>query len=117
MKAGSCHCGNVKFEIQTKDEIKKVISCNCSICRRKGTLLFFVPIDQFKLVSGQESLSDYQFGKKVIHHYFCQNCGVTSFSAGSNPDGTEMRAVNVRCLDDVELESLEIQHFDGKNYR
>ena len=41
---GSCHCGKVAFEVE--GEIQGVISCNCSICRRKGALMWFVPRDK-----------------------------------------------------------------------
>lgn len=111
---GSCHCGEVKFEVDM--DLKSVVSCNCSMCQRKGSLLSFVPAGRFELLSGADSLKDYQFGKKQIHHYFCSNCGVSSFSSGQSPDGQEIRAINVRCLDGVDLASLEIQHVDGKSF-
>lgn len=110
---GSCHCESVKFEAEI--ELGKVLSCNCSICRRKGSLLTFVPESQFELISGENSLSDYQFNKRVIHHYFCSNCGVSPFGAGKMPDGSPVRAINVRCLDDIDLEKLDLEHFDGKS--
>lgn len=111
---GSCHCGKVSYEVDL-DLNQKVLSCNCSICQRKGTLLAFVPDSQFELLSGKDFLVDYQFGKKVIHHYFCSGCGVTSFAAGQLPDGTPIKAINVRCIEAVNIESLDIQKHDGKS--
>lgn len=111
---GSCHCGNVKFEADL-DLSSGVVSCNCSICRRTGALLAFTSPDHFKLLSGDGAVSDYQFNKKNIHHLFCNNCGVRSFGTGTGPDGKQMYAVNVRCLDGVELEGLKVNHFDGKS--
>ena len=87
---GSCHCGAVSFE--AKGEFTQAISCNCSICQKKGSLLAFVPETAFKLVSGEAALTDYQFGKKNIHHTFCKTCGVTPFSSGQAPDGTKVKA-------------------------
>lgn len=110
---GGCHCGNVRYEVTT--DITSVISCNCSICSKTGTLLAFVPASQFKLLSGESNLHDYQFNKQVIHHLFCATCGVRSFATGTGPDGVEMRAVNVRCLDDVDLSALQIKAVDGKS--
>lgn len=110
---GGCHCGNVRYEVKT--DISNVISCNCSICSKTGTLLAFVPASQFKLLSGEGKLTDYLFNKQVIHHLFCATCGVRSFATGTGPDGTEMRAVNVRCLDDVDLTALRIKAVDGKS--
>lgn len=110
---GSCHCGAVKYEIES--EIKDVLSCNCSICMRRGQLLVFVPDSQFKLIQGKENLKDYQFGKKTIHHLFCSTCGVSGFSEGQTPDGAVMKAVNARCLENVDVEKFPVKKFDGKS--
>ena len=110
---GSCHCGNVRYEVKT--DLQPVISCNCSICSRSGTLLTFVGLSQFKLLSGEDSLQEYRFNKHVIQHLFCKTCGIRSFAAGKSPDGSDMRAINVRCLEGVDLDSLTITKFDGKN--
>ena len=111
--AGSCHCGEIRYEVTT--DLGKVITCNCSICSRTGWMLHFVPASQFKLLSGEGSLTDYQFAKKHIHHPFCKTCGVHAFSHGAGHDGSEMRGVNVRCLEGVDLASLKITEVDGKS--
>jgi hypothetical protein len=110
---GSCHCGDVRFEVQT--DLANVISCNCSICTRAGYLLAFVPDSQFHLLAGKDAQTDYQFNKKHIHHLFCKKCGVRSFGHGKGPDGSEMYAVNVRALDGVDLDALKVKKVDGKN--
>jgi len=112
--AGGCQCGRVRYEA-TVDLEKPVISCNCSMCGRSGTLLTFVPADHFKLQSGADALSDYQFNKHLIHHKFCSTCGIKSFALGKGKDGTEMVAINARCLDDVDLDKLNVNKFDGKS--
>jgi hypothetical protein len=78
-------------------------------------MLTFVPAAQFEQTSGQEALTDYQFGKKRIHHAFCKTCGIKSFSHGVAPDGREMVAVNVRCLDGIDLNAIPITQFDGRS--
>ena len=92
-----------------------VISCNCSICTKRGLLPTFVKPEQFNLLSGQDDLIDYQFGRKNIHHLFCRGCGVESFARGTAPDGSEMVALNVRCLDDADIAALALTPFDGKH--
>src|SRR5262245_59038009 len=84
---GGCHCGKVRFEIDA--DIGTLVSCNCSICAKSGTLLTFIGADKFKLLSGEEQLKDYQFNKKNIHHLFCTECGVRSFARGKAPDGRD----------------------------
>lgn len=108
---GSCHCGAVEYEATLA--LDQLITCNCSICRRQGTILGFTSVENFKLLKGEDSLTDYQFGKKTIHHLFCKNCGVKSFGKGIGPDGVEMCAINVRCLDKVDIDALNPQKFDG----
>lgn len=109
---GSCHCGNVRFEVDT--DLSSVISCNCSICSRAGYLLTFVPEAQFRLLAGEDAQSDYQFNRKNIHHLFCKTCGVRSFGHGKGPDGAAMYAINVRTLDGVDLDALDVKQVDGK---
>jgi hypothetical protein len=111
--SGSCHCGNVRYEAST--DLKTVMQCNCSICSRAGYLLTFVSPEQFKLLQGEGELTDYQFNKKNIHHLFCSTCGVRGFGRGRGPGGKEMYAVNVRCLEGVDLGGLTITSFDGQS--
>jgi hypothetical protein len=111
--AGSCHCGKVRFEI--KADLAKVTACNCSICSRAYGLLAFVPASDFTLLSGEDALADYQFGKKHIHHQFCRECGIHPFGHGAAPNGQEMRAINIHCLEGVDHASLTISHFDGRS--
>lgn len=110
---GGCHCGAVRYRVEI-DLSGPVTQCNCSICSRTGTLLSFVPAKAFALEKGEDALTDYQFGKKNIHHLFCKICGVRSFARGQGPHGP-MAAINTRCLDDVDEATLNVQHFDGRS--
>lgn len=110
---GSCHCGQVAFEVE--GELTQVVDCNCSICSRKGGLMWFVQRDQLYLLTPEENLRDYSFGKHAIRHRFCPNCGIHPFGEGNDPAGRRMAAINVRCLEDVDLASLPVKHFDGRS--
>ncbi len=75
----------------------------------------FIPANAFRLDSGEQSLRDYQFAKKRIHHMFCAQCGVRPFSRGSDGKGNEFYAVRVNCLDNAdprELIEAPVRHFD-----
>lgn len=111
---GGCHCGAVRYRVELQD-LTTVLSCNCSICSKKGYMLTFAPAEAFTLLQGADSLSDYQFNKRHIHHLFCKQCGIGSFSRGAGPDGKEMIAINVRCLDDVDPTQLAPTFYDGKS--
>ena len=110
---GGCHCGAVRYRVDL-DLSKPVTQCNCSICSRTGTLLSFAPASSFTLEKGEDSLTDYQFKRKHIHHVFCKVCGVHPFySPRSDPDKVD---VNVRCLDDIDLAAIAPKRFDGRNW-
>lgn len=114
LRQGSCHCGKVRFEVSLDLE-QPVTACNCSMCGRSGTLLAFVPAGAFRLKSGEEALQDYQFNHRVIHHLFCTTCGIKPFARGQMPDGSPIAAINVRCLEDVDLDALQVHRVDGKS--
>jgi hypothetical protein len=111
--SGSCHCGKVRFEVTA--EIERAGVCNCSLCSRAGWVMISVPERQFVLVAGEDAQTDYQFGRKMAHHPFCTTCGVRSFGRFSTDEGGKV-LVNLRCVDGVDLDALEIQKFDGKSY-
>jgi hypothetical protein len=107
--SGGCHCGAVEFTVDAALPTK-AISCNCSICRDKGLLVSFFPADKFT-TSG--AVTTYLFNHHKIEHRFCGICGVQPFAYGKNNDGSEMRAINLRCVPGVDIEALELQHYDG----
>ena len=108
---GSCHCGAVTYEVE--GELDGPIACNCSMCGRAGTILVFVPATSFRLVQGEGALTDYQFGKKHIHHLFCATCGIKPYAWGIGEDGSRTYAVNLRCIEGVDPAALEVQAYDG----
>ena len=111
--SGSCHCGRVRYEATV--DLTQVLECNCSHCQRKGLLLTFISPSQFTLHSGEQDLTAYQSNKKIIQHLFCRTCGVQPFARGTMPDGSPAIAINLRCLEGVDLDALKPMPFDGRN--
>jgi hypothetical protein len=109
---GSCHCGQVAFEVD--GQLDDAMACNCSICQRKGSLMWFVPRDQLTLLTPENQMATYTFNKHVIQHHFCPTCGIHPFGEGSDPKGKPMAAINVRCLEGIDLEAVPVKHFDGR---
>ncbi len=109
---GSCHCGNIQFDVEA--ELTSAVACNCSICLRKGTLLMFAPSTQFTLLTADKNITTYTFNKHVIKHKFCAICGVQCFGEGVDPKGNSVMAVNIRCLDNVDIDTIPVHHYDGK---
>jgi len=109
---GGCHCGRVRFRVTA--DLDGVTDCNCSVCTKKGFLHLIVPPEQFELLSGADVIATYQFNTGTARHMFCRQCGIHPFYVPrSDPDKID---VNVRCLDDVDIDGLTIQPFDGRNW-
>ncbi len=78
---GSCHCGAIAFEVEA-DSIPSVIRCNCSICRRRGHLLWFVPRATFTLETPESNASTYRFNTMKIAHRFCRCAAAARMRTG-----------------------------------
>lgn len=111
---GGCQCGAVSYVVEV--DLENTITCNCSRCQRMGFVLAFSPLENFRLKSGEEDLTEYLFNKKAIRHLFCRTCGVESFAYGKMPDGSPTVAINVNCLSGVDPRELNSHHVDGKNF-
>ena len=116
---GSCHCGAVRFEADL-DLTQPTYRCNCSICRRTRFWPAVAREDGFRLLSGQEMLTQYLFNKRRNEHWFCRVCGVRAFGVGNDTPIGRMIGVNLGCLEGVteeELARLPITYVDGMHDR
>jgi hypothetical protein len=113
---GSCHCGAVRFKCDL-DLSAGTSRCNCSFCAKARFWKAIVAADAFRIVQGEDALTDYQFGRRTIHHLFCSRCGITPFGSVHIEGLGELRAVNVACLDDAsdeELASAPVRYENGR---
>lgn len=114
MHKGSCHCGAIEYEVDgTFDEVSE---CNCSHCSRKGYLLWFVPRETVRLARPDAAMATYRFNRHVIDHHFCPNCGCAPFGFSTAPDGTATAAINIRCIEGVDLAAVKRVPVDGKSF-
>ena len=110
---GSCHCGNMKFEVE--GDLTEVVACNCSICSRKGALLWSVPRDALRLLGSGQGVGRYTFNTRTVEHLFCQTCGMHPFAEDVGSQEGRSAYVNVLCLDGIEADSLPVIQFDGRS--
>lgn len=110
---GGCHCGTVRFELEAP-ESPDAYTCTCSMCSKTGFVHLFATKAEFRITSGEDNLAEYRFNTGVARHLFCKTCGVKAFYVPrSHPDGW---SVNVNCIDDGTIETLNMTQFDGANW-
>lgn len=78
--------------------------------------MWFVPRDSLKLLTPEENASTYEFNKHVIKHQFCSVCGIHAYGEGTDPKGNRTAAINIRCLEEIDLESVPVTHYDGRSH-
>lgn len=110
---GACHCGNITFEVE--GDIDSLVGCNCSICTKRGYLLWFTQRDKVVLKNSSADMGTYMFNKKVIKHHFCPQCGCAPLGFGVDQNGNETAAINARCLEDFDLSSVPVHYYDGRS--
>lgn len=110
--SGSCHCGDISFAVE--GNIEKVFDCNCSHCSRKGYLLWFVSTDMLQTTAKETSDGIYLFNKHAIDHHFCKNCGCAPYGISAGAEGKA--AINVRCIENLDLAKLERVAVDGRSF-
>ena len=117
MKTLRCHCGAVEIQVNFKEEIDKLMRCNCSICKRKGTMVATIDKKDLKIVKGEDKIKIYQFNTKVAKHHFCSECGVQTHNLRRSDPTTY--GINIGCMDEIDVNELfRLKTFisDGQNH-
>ena len=117
MKKLTCHCGGVEIQINLRNNIDKLMRCNCSMCKRKGTMVITINKEDLKFIKGEDKIKTYQFNTNVAKHHFCSECGIHTHNLRrSNPNTF---GINVGCIDEIgnnELFGLKTVINDGQNH-
>ena len=117
MKKLTCHCGEVEIQVNLKKNIDELMRCNCSMCKRKGTMVTTINKEDLKIVKGKDKIKTYQFNTGVAKHHFCSECGIHTHNLRrSNPNTF---GINVGCIDEIgnnELFRLKTVINDGQNH-
>ena len=113
---GSCHCGEVRFEVDLDLEAGSG-KCNCSICRKTRNWSASAKPDAFRLLSEPSATTDY-FRNGMVHWPFCRTCGVRPYGHGDIPEaGGAFYSVQLSCLDiaDEVLANVPVRYSNGRD--
>jgi hypothetical protein len=111
---GSCHCGDVRFEVEI--DASNGSRCNCTVCTKISATGGMVKPGAFKLLSEESKLGVYEWGGRISKRYFCKQCGIHCFGRGHLEQlGGDYVSVNFNCLDDIDLRDVKVIHWDGRH--
>jgi hypothetical protein len=112
---GGCHCGAIRFEVALEPGFKGS-RCNCSICAKTAMTGMNVKPHAFRLLSGEGDRGSYVWGGKVSTRYFCKHCGIHCYGEGHLEQiGGDFVSVNLNCIDELDVNELELVHWDGRH--
>jgi len=111
---GSCHCGTIGFSVDAA--LDQGMACNCSHCARKGYVLAFLPRAVLTLDPVDGEIGTYRFNTHKIAHHFCLTCGCAPYAEGTSPNGSETAAINLRCIEGLDLATVAISQVDGRSF-
>ena len=117
MKKLKCHCGAVEVEVYLEKNIEEVMRCNCSMCKRKGTMYTVIKKKDLKIIKGETKIKTYQFNTNEAKHYFCSECGTHTHNLRRSDPNTY--GINMGCIDEIEANELfkfKIYVRDGQNH-
>ena len=106
---GSCHCGQIEFEVDM--DLDHVRVCDCSLCRKRGALNHRVEDSALRMLTPIDRVTLYQWHTCTAKDYFCPTCGILPFRRPRT--APDMWTVNVRCLDEVDLNAIPIRYVYG----
>lgn len=111
MPSAICHCGAVRIEIPRRP--RTLTSCNCSICRRYGTLWAYYKAASVKVTAKRGATTGYVWGNRRLRFVRCNACGcVTHWEPVGRKPGGKM-GVNARNLEPSLIRGIRIRHLDG----
>ncbi|HEY0478683.1 MAG TPA: GFA family protein [Kofleriaceae bacterium] len=111
---GGCHCGAVRFEVDLDPSTGSM--CNCTVCTKIASVGAIVKPSAFRLVSGEDSLSTYEWGGRTGQRKFCKHCGVHCFLCGHlDVLGGDYVSINLNTLDDFDLGRIRLSYWDGRH--
>jgi hypothetical protein len=113
MLIGTCHCGKAGWTLE--GDPGSITACNCTLCRRYGTLWAYDYEGERVAITGKTASYTREGKQPALEILFCPTCAcVVSWRGLSlGEHGRRRMAVNVRLAPPDLVADLPIDHFDG----
>lgn len=108
MITGTCHCGAVKVEVPRRP--RALTDCNCSICRRYGTLWAYYKGTDVTITGPTTA---YAWGDKTLQFVRCRKCGCVMRWERIQPAPASRVGVNARNFEPAVIATARVRHLDG----
>lgn len=109
--SATCHCGDIRIQVPQMPE--EVTNCNCSLCRRLGTLWAYYPNGTVQVQGHPERTEAYVQGDCTLRTVRCRRCGCVTHWEPLDPVKHKKMGVNMRNFDAVTLGSVRVRLLDG----
>ena len=111
MLTATCHCGAVSIEVPRKP--RRLTSCNCSICRRYGTLWAYYKASDLRVRAARGATHGYSWGDKSLRFVRCSGCGCIMCWEATNPAAIDRMGINARNFEPAAIAGVRVRHLDG----
>lgn len=108
---GACHCGAVRLTLPRRP--RRLTCCNCSICRRYGTLWAYYRAGTVRVEHEPGATADYRWGSRKLRFVRCARCGCVTHWERARRTPESRMGVNVRLFDPEALGEVRIRRLDG----
>ena len=100
---GSCHCGNISFQLNWLPEPSEIPAraCTCSFCLKHGGVWTACPTGALEVrIRDEAHVSEYTFGTRTAEFHLCSRCGAVPVVT-SDIAGNTYAVVSVNAFDNV----------------
>ena len=111
MLTATCHCGAIRIDLPAKPET--VTDCNCSICRRYGTLWAYYKESEVQVHAAPGATKGYAWGRKVLRFVGCVTCGCITHWERIVPVAGSKMGVNARNFEPGDLAGIPVRLLDA----
>lgn len=114
----SCHCGQVRIELNKQPDY--VNECNCTLCSKSGARWAYFHPSEVGVEGATKGYSRDDKEDPAAEIQFCANCGSTTHfvltKSAVEKFGNSMMGINMLLADEKDLSGIELRYPDGQSW-